>query len=95
VRQSRDARPFLHHEVSRPVDVDVTDAEAAQVSEIGGNGVDGSSRIRLDVSGDLELDARRRADDGLEALVFQRATTPPGRDHLVDAGRGDLTHLGL
>jgi hypothetical protein len=92
-RLTRDATPVLCGEVVGPVDVDVANAEAADVDEIGAYGIDRPSRVWLELNRDLQPPLLRRVHDGRKQPVLERATTPPRAHDLVDPGLRDVTHL--
>ena len=86
-------RPLRVGQLAGRPDVDVGDPEPAQVADVGLGRLHRSAPIRLEVGGDGQSVAPRRAEQLRQPAILARAPSPPGRDHDADAGRCDLAHL--
>jgi hypothetical protein len=94
LRRARvDRDPVLVGDRGRVVDVDVAEAEPAQVDEVVGHAGRRAPAVGLDVRGDAQLLPAGSRLDELQPPVLGRAAPPPRDDDRVDARLGDLPHL--
>src|SRR6185295_4403822 len=82
-RLASDLRPLVRPEVVRAVDVDVTNAETSNVDEVGGDRVDASAFVWLELNGDAKASPFRRAHHGGQPFVLRGAPAPPRAHDLV------------